>query len=108
MANEDKITTNTIDLVFRFDWNKRSKVAEVCMNSFHQGSAAMHGTWLHGTSCGSAGNFAGRLAQRHLSGFPNRAEVVGLLETFAALASTWEDDQTTCHFGESTLQVRMI
>ena len=59
MANEDKITTNAIE-VPRSDLNKMSaKMAEdvVCLKSRHQGSAASTG------SGGSVGNFAARTVQ---------------------------------------------
>ena len=64
MAIEDKITTNTVE-VLRSDLNGMSaKMAEevVCMKSSHHGSAAItvSGSTASG---GSAGNFAGRLAQ---------------------------------------------
>ena len=63
MANEDKITTNTIE-VLRSDLNGISaKMAGevVCMMSRHQGSAASTVSGSSGSG-GSAGNFAVRLA----------------------------------------------
>ena len=90
-ANEDKITTNTVE-VLRSDLNKISaEMAEevVCIENRHQGGAASTVSGSTGSG-GSAGNFRRPSGAERFRGFSNRGEGGGACgETLAAPALRW-------------------
>ena len=90
MANEDKITTNTIE-VLRSDLKRISaEMAEevVCMQSSHHGSAATTVSGSRGSG-GSAGNFAGRLVHNTFVASETELKGGAVGETFAAPVLRW-------------------